>query len=66
MKYPKKNYAQEVRDNPFFSDPYANTETINDQTGGKVKVTYYSDGSSTYHFGGPIGSVDFNKFGEQQ
>ena len=35
-----------------------------DNTGGKVEVTRYADGSSTYHFGGPCGPIHFDSNGE--
>lgn len=34
-------------------------------SGEEVEVTRYSDGSSTYHFGGPVGSARFNADGEE-
>ena len=34
-------------------------------TGGKTEVTRYSDGSSTYHHGGPCGPSSFDANGEE-
>jgi hypothetical protein len=41
------------------------TEMESDNTGGKVAVTRYKDGSSKYHFGGPCGPMTFDKNGEE-
>lgn len=37
----------------------------NDGTGGKVKVTNFSDGSSITHFGGPCGPVRTDRYGNE-
>ena len=38
---------------------------MDDISGGKVRTTQYADGSTTYHFGGPCGSVSYDKFGNE-
>lgn len=37
----------------------------NDNTGSQVEVTRYKDGTSTYHFGGPVGIVHYDENGEE-
>lgn len=61
----RKNNAQKARRDSRYYDLYSKTRWENDNTGGKVKVTRYSDGSSTYHFGGPCGSQDYDEFGNE-
>jgi hypothetical protein len=34
-------------------------------SGSKVKVTRFSDGSSTVHWGGPCGDSQYNDLGEE-
>lgn len=46
----RKDYVDEMEDNG---------------TGGKVRVTRYSDGTSTVHWGGPCGSVNYDENGEE-
>ena len=36
-----------------------------DTTGGEVLVRRYKDGRSTVYHGGPAGSQDYNKYGEE-
>lgn len=36
---------------------------VDDNTGGKVRVTYHRDGSSTVHWGGPCGDQEFDRDG---
>jgi len=38
---------------------------VDDGTGGKVEVIYYSDGTSTVHWGGPCGDSHYDEFGEE-
>lgn len=41
------------------------TKYERDNTGGKIKVTRYADGTSKYHFGGPCGSQCYDENGEE-
>ena len=34
-------------------------------TSEKHRVTYYKDGSSTHHWGGPCGPTNYDEFGEE-
>ena len=34
-------------------------------TGEKVRVTHYKNGKSTVHFGGPVGDVNYDEYGEE-
>lgn len=52
-------YSNENRKN------YGKTEWEDNNTGGKVEVTRYKDGSTTYHHGGPCGPMNYNKHGEE-
>lgn len=39
---------------------------VDSQVGGeRIKTRQYKDGRTTYHFGGPVGSVTYNKYGEE-
>jgi hypothetical protein len=42
-----------------------NTEMESNNTGGKVAVTRFKDGSSTVHWGGPCGPMSYDKNGEE-
>jgi len=44
---------------------YSTTETVSDQTGGTVEVTYYNNGHSTVHWGGPCGDQSYDENGEE-
>jgi hypothetical protein len=63
--YNKKNNAQKSRDNKRYKDSKATTYKTKTPGGGKVEVTSYSDGSSTAHFGGPCGPVEYDQFGRE-
>jgi len=41
------------------------TKTESDQTGGTVEVTYYKNGKSTVHWGGPCGDSHYDENGEE-
>lgn len=41
------------------------TSYENDNTGGKIKVTQFKDGSCTYHHGGPVGDAHYDDLGEE-
>lgn len=41
------------------------TKNVRNNTGGYNKITYYSDGTSTVHWGGPCGSTNYNEYGEE-
>ncbi len=38
---------------------------VDDHTGGKTRVTRYRDGTSTFHYGGPCGKVNYDQYGEE-
>lgn len=59
------NYAQRSEMDSRFIDRDAKTGKITGCAGDDISVTNYSDGSSTYHFGGPCGNVSYNEFGEE-
>lgn len=40
-------------------------EDESDGVGGTVKATHFSDGSTTYHFGGMAGDVRYDKYGKE-
>lgn len=41
------------------------TDMVPDGTGGMVSRTVFADGSTTYHFGGPVGNVCYDENGEE-
>jgi hypothetical protein len=61
----RKNNAQKTRDDKRYKDSRATTDKRKTPGGGEVEVTTYSDGSSTVNFGGPCGSVEYDKFGRE-
>jgi len=61
----RRNNAQRSLDDPFFEDRGSRTGYEPNNTGGKTRVTRYSDGSSTVHHGGPVGDTQYNEFGEE-
>lgn len=61
----KYNNAQRARANDSFYDEDAEETTQELSSGSSVPVTNYSDGSSTVHFGGPCGPVDYDENGEE-
>jgi hypothetical protein len=60
-----KNNAQKSRENKRYKDSRATTYKTKTAGGGEVEVTSYSDGSSTVHFGGLGGSVEYDQFGRE-
>lgn len=42
------------------------TKMEDSPTGGKMKVTRFSDGSTTYHGGGPGGPISFDEYGRER
>jgi hypothetical protein len=62
--YPKRNPLCNHDKDDLDEDDYSqHTETL--PSGSKVKVTRYKDGSATTHFGGPVGDVNTDEFGEE-
>lgn len=61
----KDNNAKRAIYDENFTDLDATTEKERVLTGVEIEVTRYSDGSSTHHFGGPCGSVNYDEFGEE-
>jgi len=64
-KSEKENNAQKARRDSSFTDSKAKTGKERTISGSDVEVTRYSDGSSTYHHGGPCGSSDYDENGEE-
>lgn len=64
MYYNHKNNAQRAREEGFEDEDSIEVEETTN-SGTKLKVTYYSDGSSTSHFGGPVGSTDYDENGDE-
>ena len=48
-----------------YEGQYKVTKTESDQTGGTVDVTYYKNGKSTVHWGGPCGDSHYDENGEE-
>lgn len=66
MKKDKKlNNAQRARDDKSFNDPNKTEGEERTISGTKVKKTYYSDGSTTTHWGGPVGDTETDENGEE-
>lgn len=61
----KQNNAQKKRSNPYFKDDKAREVESTDLVGNKVKTTRYSDGSTTYHFGGLGGDISYDEYGNE-
>jgi hypothetical protein len=61
----KPNNAQRARDDKNYSDKNATKSKRRLGSGSEVDVTDWSDGSSTHHFGGPVGDVEFDENGEE-
>lgn len=60
-----ENFAQRARRDSSFIDFRAERKKEKEPTGGEVEKTYYSDGSSRVHWGGPTGPQDYDEFGEE-
>lgn len=60
-----RNMAQRSDDEDFDEDEFEEDEEYDGGTGCTHRVTNFSDGSSITHFGGPVGDVKTNKFGEE-
>ncbi|RLI66888.1 MAG: hypothetical protein DRO67_00555 [Candidatus Asgardarchaeum californiense] len=58
------NFGNDIPDEEY-PGQYHTTEWEDDGTGGKVLVTRRSDGTSTVHWGGPVGDADYDEFGEE-
>jgi hypothetical protein len=61
----KENNSQKKRSNPYFKDHGAKEVEDTNLAGSKVKTTQYSDGSTTYHFGGPVGDISYDEYGNE-
>lgn len=61
----KENNAQRSSSDKRFKDEKSSKEKVRNNSGGYNEVTYYSDGSSTTHFGGPVGDVNYDKYGRE-
>jgi len=61
----KYNHAQRAQKDPHFTDENATEGYITSPAGTKVRVTNYSDGSTTYHHGGPAGDSCYNENGDE-
>lgn len=60
-----ENYAQQAAWDELFEDIHKKREVITGPSGSETEVTYYSDGSYTYHHGGPCGSTHYDKYGNE-
>ena len=61
----KYNYAHRASAKERFTDDKKEESKVKLSSGSYIDVTYYSDGSSTHHFGGPCGSTDYDENGEE-
>jgi hypothetical protein len=59
------NYAQKAQKDRRFYDSRMKQRKEKTSAGSKIKVDHYSDGSSAHHFGGPVGTVTYDKYGEE-
>ena len=41
------------------------TKSVRNNTGGYNKITYYADGTTTVHWGGPCGSTSYDENGQE-
>lgn len=57
--------SRPIREKDQYSKNDKRTTNNDDGTGGKVSETNYSDGSSTVHFGGPVGDVNYDQYGNE-
>lgn len=60
---PMANLSGYAKDNLMPEDK--RTVYEKDLSGNLVKVTRYSDGSSTVHWGGPCGSTSYDEYGNE-
>lgn len=60
-----ENYAQQAAWDKLFEDIHKKKEVVTGPSGSETEVTYYSDGSSTVHFGGPCGPSNYDENGEE-
>lgn len=58
------NNAQKAREDKSFNDS-KKEESSKKINGTDVPVTYWSDGSTTTHFGGPVGDYESDENGEE-
>lgn len=63
--YPSKRPMSTLGDDNVPSDHRKYRKEKLPNSDEKIKVTHYSDGSSKYHFGGPVGSVAYDANGEE-
>lgn len=61
----EENNAQRAKRDSRFVDDDAKTTKERGPSGSEHEVTRYSDGSSTVHFGGMGGHVDYDENGEE-
>lgn len=67
--YPKNpkdsNFAQKASEDSNFNDPDQEEGKLTIPGGSQIDVTYYSDGSSTHHFGPMAGDCNYDENGEE-
>ncbi len=61
----KENNAQRARRDKDYFDSKSKRSKEKGLVNDDVEVTRYSDGSSTYHHGGPAGDMSYDEFGEE-
>lgn len=59
------NNAQKAREDRNFQDDKKTTGKDRTLSGSEVNKTYWSDGSTTTHNGGPVGDTQTDEYGEE-
>jgi hypothetical protein len=61
----EENYAQKYSSDKTFTDENKKTGKERTIDGSEVDKTYWSDGSTTTHWGGPVGDSESDENGEE-